>query len=181
MGFDIGAVYKPQCCNPAAIGVLKLFFYKFHGIRQHGKHISCLKIVEGHMIVYAMPSVPQSFSRKRSHPRVMVPLPPGNHFPIPIISPDHDHIPGKFYITLLIQLHCFPIQIRTENGIRNVFSDQVILLFHDAADQFPSLLRRIILGIILPEGRVPLTPESKIPDNFMFLLSLNSFLPKPAE
>ena len=161
--------------------MLQFLFNKFHGIRQHREHIGSLKIIKRNVIVNAMSSVAQPFTRKCRNSRIMIALPSGYHLSVTVISPDHNYIIRKFDQPLLIKLHGFSIQICAKNRIRNVFFYQVILFLHNTADQLSSLLRSIILGIILPEWGITLASEAKIPDDFMIHLSLYSFLPKTSE
>ena len=91
MGLDIGTVDDPVIRAPVLHCVPEFLLYELRRVLEHGDMIRRLEIVERHMVIDpVLPGV--VFLRQGGDPGVMVPLPPRDHLPEPVIRPDLDHV-----------------------------------------------------------------------------------------
>ena len=91
MGLDIGAVDDPVIRASVLHCVPEFLLYELRRVLEHGDMVRRLEIVERHMVIDpVLPGV--VFFRQGGDPGVMVPLPPRDHLPEPVVRPDLDHV-----------------------------------------------------------------------------------------
>ncbi len=154
----------------------ELFSDKRWWVRHHGPVIRSLKIVEGYVVVNAVPSL-IVFGGKRIDSWIVVVLPAGYHLPIAVVSPDPDDVLRQRKVTVSVQLHDLAVEVGAADGVFVVLFYQVILHADDPAYEFATGFRGVISRIVSPEGLIPLASEANVPDHLAVRLLSQSILP----
>lgn len=162
MGLDVGAVDEPVIIHPACKGIRQLLADELGAVGQHGDVAGGLQIVERSVVVQAVRAgVAQR--RQGGHPGVRVALTAADHLAKAVVCPDFNDILRQVQTALLVQFHGLAVEVGAADGVGIILLDQRILLPDQAGDERAAFFRRVVLGVVLPEGLVALPPEADIP------------------
>lgn len=180
MGLDVGAVDDPVVLHAQRKRLAQLLAYKIRGIGQHGHVAGGLQIIEGGVIVQPVAAT-LSGDGQGTDAGIVIALAAGDHLAVAVVGPDGDHILRQAQMALLVELHGFAVEIGAAHGLRQAGFEQVVLLENQLGEELAPGLRRVVAGIIGPEGLIALAAETDIPDRRMGRLQVNSVLPQALE